>query len=236
VQASLKSTDGGTIFEGPLTTGRADLPRPAAGRYVLSARTLEADGFLGREGVDTIIDLPAPPAPPALAATGSKPVTGARPALRWPASAPDASYRLQIATDPSFAAPMVDRVIGSATSVVHDTDLPPGSYGWRVAAATEPDGPGPFSAPQAFRTEVPAASYEVQLAQEASFSAPIETLRTTERRATFTPPKPGEYFARVRGLDADGEPGPYSNAVSMKILAPLPWWVYPFFLFGIVLP
>jgi hypothetical protein len=261
LHALLSAQDGSTIFEGAVTDGTADLPRPAPGRYVLSARTIEPDGFPGRAGTITAIDLPPPPAPPALVATGStpKPVVGARPALQWPASAPDAGYRLQIATDAAFASLVLDRVVGNVTSVTHDTALPPGSYLWRVAAANAPDGPGPFSAPQTFRIEVPApkmlpasrskgrivarweadvpaASYEVQLARDAAFSTVVATERTTTREASFTPPGPGEYFARVRGLDADGEPGPFSNAVTVTLPAPLPWWLYPLLLFGIVLP
>ncbi len=263
LQVSLSAEGGGTLFEGPVTDGTVDLPRPAPGRYVLSARTIEADGFLGREGTTTAIDLPAPPAPPALAAVanaeGRKPVVGARPALQWPASAPDASYRLQIATDAAFAAPLFDRVVGNVTSATHDTALPPGTYRWRVAATNEPDGHGPFSAPQGFRievpaptmlpasrskgqivarwrAEVPATSYEVQLARDAAFSTAVAARHTTEPDASFTPTGPGEYFARVRGLDADGEPGPWSNAVTVRVPAPLPSWIYPLLLFGIVLP
>jgi predicted phage tail protein len=262
LQVSLSAEGGGTIFAGPVTDGTVDLPRPAPGRYALSARTIEADGFLGRVGVTTAIDLPAPPAPPALAAGATadgKPVVDARPALQWPASAPDAEYRLQIATDAAFTAPLVDRVVGNVTTATHDTALPPGSYRWRVAAANEIDGPGPFSAPQTFRievpaptllpvsrskgqivarweAEVPATSYEVQLALDAAFSTAIATRRTAARDASFTPTGPGEYFTRVRGLDADGEPGPWSNAVTVRVPAPLPWWIYPLLLFGIVLP
>jgi hypothetical protein len=87
-----------------------------------------------------------------------------------------------------------------------------------------------------WEADVPAASYEVQLARDAAFSTVVATERTTTREASFIPPGPGEYFARVRGLDADGEPGPFSNAVTVMLPAPLPWWLYPLLLFGIVLP
>jgi hypothetical protein len=261
LQASLAADAGGTVFEGPVTGGAIDLPRPAPGRYVIAARTIEPDGFLGRRGIPTTIDLPMPPAPPAIAGAGTdaKPVVDARPALQWPASAPDAAYRLQIATDLAFAAPLVDRVVGNVTAATHDTALPPGSYRWRIAAANEPDGPGPFSAPQAFRIEVPAprmrpasrsqgrivaqwqapvpaASYEAQLARDAAFATPVASERTTVPEASFAPPAPGQYFIRVRGLDADGEPGPFSDAIAVNVPAPLPWWVYPLLLFGLVLP
>lgn len=261
LHAVLSAADGSTVFEGAVTDGTADLPRPAPGRYTLSARTIEADGFLGREGATIAIDLPPPPAPPALLATDTtaKPAVGGRPALRWPASAPDAAYRLQIATDAAFASLVLDRVVGNVTSATHDTALPPGSYRWRVAAANEPDGPGPFSAPQTFRievpapkmlpaarskgqivtrwqAEVPATSFEVQFARDAAFSTSVATQRTTAREASYTPTSPGEYFARVRGLDADGEPGPWSDAVTVRVPAPLAWWIYPLLLFGIVLP
>jgi hypothetical protein len=261
LEAVLSTEGGGAVFARTVTGGSADLPRPAPGRYVLATRTLEADGFPGRAGSPVTVDLPPPPSPPAIGGidAAAKPVVAARPTLRWPASAPDAAYRLQIATDTAFAAPLVDRVVGTVTSTTHDATLPPGTYRWRVAAANDPDGPGPYSTPQAFRidvpapqmlrasrsqgkivtqwqAEVPAASYEVQLARDTAFTTIVATGRTTARDTGFTPPAPGEYFARVRGLDADGEPGPFSNVVSVMVPAPLPWWTYLLFLFGLALP
>jgi len=51
------------------------------------------------------------------------------------------------------------------------------------------------------------ASFEAQLATTADFAKPVTTQRTSSTRARFERPASGDYFVRVRGLDAiDGTP------------------------------
>jgi len=260
LQMRLRAEDGPVVFEGPVTGGATAMPRPRPGRYILGARTLEADGFAGRHAADFAFDLPAPPAPPvppAATGVGVVSVAASRPELRWTGSPPGAGHRVQIARDTAFALPVTDTLLGTDTAHVPASELPPGTYHWRVAAVTAQDGIGHFSEPRTFRVEVPAptmqpvrrvrgelvsawhttapaGSYELQLAPEATFAAPVVNLRTSTPDATFAAPPPGRYFARVRGLDHDGQPGPYSEAVPVKIPTTLPWWLYPFMLFGLL--
>lgn len=257
VQARLIGDDARVLFAGPVTDGAIDLPRPRPGRYVLTANTLESDGFVGRGTAEMMLELPATPAAPRLATTAPGGVVPAKPELRWAVSVPGATYRLQVARDAAFSAMVIDQSTGNATAFVPTRELPPGSYRWRVSSATERDGVGPFSAPAAFRVEVPApvlapvtavrgkvstswnigvpaTTYEVELARDAAFSSPVTTERTTATNATFAAPAPGRYFARVRGFDPDGVPGPYSAVAPVRIPASLPWWTYFLLPFGIV--
>lgn len=250
------------VAEAITDTGLWTAPRPDPGVYVLTARTVEADGFKGPDVTTQMVDVPPPPLPPAPTSPADNALLDKSPdALAWNpvAGAADGStYRVQVERSSPTSDTPIDQDALTAHSASPGT-LPPGLYRWRVAAATAADGPGNFSAWQTFRIEVPApkmltasrskgqivarwqaavpaTSYEVQLARDAAFSTAVTTQRTTAHDASFAPPGPGEYHARVRGLDADGEPGPFSNAVTVKVPAPLPWWLYPLILFGIVLP
>lgn len=123
------------------------------GRYYVSVRAVDDAGIVGLPAVQpfTIKTRPvAPlhqlPAPGAVMATGAGELRCTSvPGVRW--------YRVQVATDAQFTAPIKDEQRLSECRLPV-TDLPAGSYFWRMASLLQmPDGQadqGPFAPPQAF--------------------------------------------------------------------------------------
>ncbi|MDP3228985.1 MAG: FecR domain-containing protein [Acidovorax sp.] len=123
------------------------------GRYYVSVRAVDDAGIAGLPAVQpfTIKTQPvAPfhqlPAPGTIVATGTGELQCTSvPGVRW--------YRVQVATDAQFTAPIKDEQRLSECRLPV-TDLPAGSYFWRMASLLQtPDGQpdqGPFAPPQAF--------------------------------------------------------------------------------------
>lgn len=123
------------------------------GRYYVSVRAVDDAGIAGLPAVQpfTIKTRPvAPfhqlPAPGTIVATGTGDLRCTSvPGVRW--------YRVQVATDAQFTAPIKDEQRLSECRLPV-TDLPAGSYFWRMASLLQmPDGQadqGPLAPPQAF--------------------------------------------------------------------------------------
>lgn len=201
------------------------------GTLHVRVRAIAASGLEGFESRATV-EVAARPEPP----TPTRPperavVFGDEVALAWARPEGVDAFRLQVSADPSFAQPVHDSTIGEA---MRSVSLPPSAapstvWYWRVAAIAG-GRQGPFSAPRSFerrpvggapsgRSDVdrvelswpalPGHRYEVELATEPTFAAPVARRRTDEPRVAFDGLAPGPYWARIRSIDAQDVASPF---------------------------
>jgi hypothetical protein len=230
------------------------ISRPRGGRYFMRVRAVDADGVAGPYGVVQPVEVRARPAPPQLL----DPMPGASVAeqvqLHWSGQESGARYHVQLGTDQQFDATLLDQRQVEGAALVVPNVLPPGVYYWRVAATTEADGEGGFSQPQSLRVlpkppaltavdtgggqvifrwreEPHSAQYQVQLAEDAQFHRVVIDQRTSASVLQAARPAAGNYFVRIRSIDAEGNPGSYSSPRSVQISARFPYWLLPLFIF-----
>lgn len=226
------------LFPGPAAQWDEDLPD---GDYVLRVRAVDEAGL---EGFDTLhaFTLDARPLPPLI----TSPTLGERlyrndVALEW-AAAPDAhGYLLQIAPTPEFDNGVLERRLPA--TLRHAETLPDGEWHWRLASLDEAGRTHLWSAHRAFRVQplpgapaggearadggraqfswsaaMGAARYAIEVGANADLKDPV-VARETDKTATSEALKPGKYYWRARGLEADGQAGAWS-AASPIILPP----------------
>jgi hypothetical protein len=167
--------------------------------------------------------------------------------LKWEALGSGTRYRIQLGEDPQLRTPLLDqRQIPAAE--FSPGPLQPGIHYWRVAASTDADGEGDFSETHWFRLlprapkltvvevtgnqltlrwreEPYSARYQVQLAKDADFSAVLLDQGAATTALQAQRPETGDYFVRIRSIDADGNPGPYSAPQSVHVPQRLPYWI-----------
>jgi hypothetical protein len=219
----------------------ADLPD---GSYWLRVRSIDA---LGLEGSDALLQvtrhrLPAAPAP-ALPVEGAR-LSGTTTPFTWTAVDAAQRYRLQVAADGGFDAPLLD-LPPLATAAVACCELPPGRYRWRVAGINAAGESGPWSPPRSFVRQADAPQpdapliedrtlrlswqgpsgqrYHLQLARDAGFRRVVLDRDVADASLTVPRPFPYDYYVRVRLVDADGTPGAYGPARAFTV--PVPRWV-----------
>lgn len=211
------------------------IPELAPGRYLARIQPVEEDGEAGDWSAPTAVELRERPVPPpVLSAPDDRAVLDSLPVtLSWNAADRAAGYRLQLATEPTFAKPLADVRIAAGHSYVVDQTLPPGRVFWRVASlgrSTE----GAFSdarewrrlpavprivATQADETSVTARwsavqvgqSFVMQLSDDAAFSRVLSEQHPADNAATAAVATPGRYFVRVAAVDVDGYTGPFGE-------------------------
>jgi len=228
---------------GPASEAKfADLPD---GDYHLRLRAVDGLGLEGLESAKAF-RLKARPEPPLIAGPADRaklPAAGVKAA--WSASTEAAHYRLQASARADFATLAIDesRVEGTGLALER---LGRGEWHWRVASVRSDGDRGPWSDPRRF-TIVPDPPqpkagpavdgklafewggeanqrYEFQLAADAAFASPLVERTVDEPRIAFAEPGTGEYFFRIRAVDADGFRGPWSAAQRL-VVAPSPWWL-----------
>ena len=220
--------------------------RPSGGRYYFRVRSVDADGVTGPYGTAQATDVRPRPAPPRSLSV----LTGQAEPLRlkWEPKSTPTRYRLQIGTDARFDALILDQPHIESTSFIVPKTLPPAVYHWRVSAITNSDGEGGFSESSTFRIlpgpplleriavhgdhllfrwrqEVAKVQYEVEVASDTAFRTVVIDQRTTGMTLQVSRPVAGNYFVRIRSIDADGVPGPYSNASGFQVPARFPLWL-----------
>jgi RHS repeat-associated protein len=99
-----------------------------------------------------VVDL-TPPAVPVLIAVTPSPTNNRRPTLAWNAVSGAASYRVQVATTPGFAAPLVDATVATL-NYLPAADLPEGQIYWRAASLDAAGNQSAFSAASSFVVDV----------------------------------------------------------------------------------
>jgi hypothetical protein len=166
-------------------------------------------------------------------------------------------HRLQVSSEASFAALVLDQgQIETATFVVPAT-LRPGVYHWRVADSTETDGEGEFSEPGMFRIspdppvldsvavegkqltfrwqeQQGSVQYEIEVASDTEFRKKVINERTSAVNLRALRPSAGSYLVRIRSIDADGVPGSFSNSTTFQVPARFPLWLLVPLLFIII--
>jgi hypothetical protein len=203
------------------------------GDYLLRVRGIDA---LGLEGLDAEIPFrlkarPEPPLPSAPAPADRR--FGTRVEFGWAANADAGSYRLQLATDPSFAAPLreIDALRGTTTAI---EGLAPGTYHWRMRSV-RPDGDlGPWGDAQAFELRpappqppkpavgdhgvrfawqgLAGQTFDFQVARDAEFADLLLERRWAQTFIEIPRPPSGRYWVRLRAIDPDGFVGPFGGA------------------------
>lgn len=204
------------------------------GAYWLRVRAIDE---VGLEGLDATrsFEMRARPLAPSALSTGDG-------TLAWRAERDAVRYRLQLAADGSFAAPLLDREVGGVSFA---PQLAAGRYDWRVASVAADGHQGPWGERQAFivraapgpaslttynqrlRFAWPAGGnqiYDVQLARDSMFSDLVADQRIGEAALTVAAPASGTYYLRLRGTYPDGTNSPWSGVQTLRSVYLLPWW------------
>ena len=217
----------------------------ADGRYRLRVRVV---GDSGLEGLDasTEFSLKARPEPPFVTRPRAN-LRTAEPSLRlaWTRSTEAARYHLQVADNPDFVAPSLDRA--DLADNEHEVALALGTHHWRLASIRANGDVGPWGDAQAMtRVALPAApeqqapkatedgvlltwraragaAYQIQVARDAGFAPPLHDERIESAQWLLRQAAPGHYFVRVRSIDADGFVGPF-GAVQQVVIDGPNWW------------
>ena len=201
------------------------------GDYVVRVRAVDGAGLEGQDA-DVRLRLKARPEPPLPSAPAPRAVLfGGRVEFAWAAQDEAESYRLQLADERGFAAPLRDLADLRTTTLAIDA-LAPGRYQWRLASVRPGADQGPFGSVQGFElrplppTPAPpqvgdrsvrfawdgaaGQSFDFQLARDTSF-APLLVERRLEVPAIELPlPGSGRFYMRMRVRDADGFVGPFT--------------------------
>lgn len=238
-----------SIFDKPLAVWPDDLPD---GRYELRVRAANRDGI---EGLAThqAFTLKARPEPPFLLKprAGEK-LSQETVVFAWSRYPGAERYKLQVALTPDFAPPLVvDR--RDLTDSEFSATLPPGEYHWRAATVLAGGDSGPWGETQVLTREpppppapaaqppeagdagvllrwgkvpLPGMRYQVQVADEPSFAAPLvdETTEVAER--LLSKPSPGLYYVRVRSISPDGRTGAYGQPQTVEVPSSSRWWLW----------
>lgn len=203
------------------------------GDYRLRVRGVDA---LGLEGLDADLPFrlkarPEPPLPSAPAPRERR--FGTRVDFSWAANADAGSYRLQLATEPGFAAPLRDLTDLRGTGATLE-GLAPGTYHWRLRSV-RPDGDlGPWGDPEQFELRpapplppkpavgdhgvrfawqgLAGQTFDFQMAADADFSRLLLDRRWAETFIEIPRPASGRYWVRLRAIDPDGFVGPFGGA------------------------
>lgn len=146
--------EGRLLLDGLFDAPQAQWPvSPPDGDYVLRVRRADAQGL---EGPDTSIGfrIKARPEPPFLTQPDAD-ASLTQPMVRFAWSRhPEAQrYHLQVADDPGFATPRVDR--SDLTGTEFTSELPEGRHHWRVRSVRAGNDAGPWSTPQSLQRIAP---------------------------------------------------------------------------------
>lgn len=71
-----------------------------------------------------------------------------------------------------------------------------------------------------------ATSYEILVSRDETFAKSLMRQEVRQTSAPMPRPDPGEYWLKIRGMDAEGVAGPYSPAVRFNVRPPTPWWMF----------
>jgi len=222
-----------------------DLPN---GRYAVRVRGIDA---VGLEGLDKIrqFDVAARPfAPVSTSPADAGIVHTATPSFSWPTSPHDQAYRIQLARDADFSAPIIDRRL-DAGRYRPKPALTPGTYYWRVAALDPQGSQGPYNAAQRFTYRQPLATpileqaqinrkrltltwpaidgahgYQLQFATDPAFRDLL--MDSTLKNPQLDIPRPASqvYYVRVRALAAGTTSGSFSQPQKLYVGSLYPWW------------
>ena len=233
--------------EGVFKTAEAKFADLADGTYFLRVRAIDTNGIEGSDAV-TPFRLKARPEPPFTSAPANKTkFSGASATFNWASASEAASYRFQLARDPTFATLVADEKSHAGVSFTPAAKLTPGEYYWRVASVRKDGDNGPFGDIQSFTLKpIPAVPnppkaeggrigfswgaepmqrFEFQLARDAAFKDLVMEKNLDKPEISIDKPgAAGTYFMRYRATDADGFVAPFSSAQSFEVKGNY-WWL-----------
>lgn len=211
------------------------------GRYFLRLRAVDADGLEGLNR-DHPFELDLRPIPPQLTA----PTQGQRSydgnvSFAWGLPEEAHGFVLQLSPTSHFGRDVQEVRLDAVNR--HQVQLPPGTWYWRMASLDEKGERHLWGPPQSFEVRpLPAAPtvaeprletgmahlawlpvagaerYELELAKTPDFEVAVAQHQSATNQASL-PLKPGRYHWRVRGLEADGQAGAWSQS-SRIVMAP----------------
>jgi hypothetical protein len=220
----------------------------ADGDYLLRVRGIDGRGLEGRDAQLAFKLKARPEAPFAVSPVNGSKLSGESTELTWALNADAAHYRVQVATDATFAQPVADIDGVDGTTVMPAKKLPPGTYYWRArsiradgdlgpwgdalrfvlkAPPTDPEPPRLASDSIDFAwSGEPGQTYLFQFARDAKFTDMVAERRLDKPAITLARPAGGNYYMRVRATDPDGFVGPFTNPQQIEIPSQTqPWWL-----------
>jgi hypothetical protein len=232
------------LFQGGLARWGDDLPD---GRYRLLVRALGEQGIEGRDS-ELAFTLKARPEPPfpTFPRDGARMLSGPV-EFAWTRPVQAARYHLQLADNPTFTAPLIDRddLLENGLRV----ELPLGPWHWRLASVRADGDHGPWSdvvsvtavalppSPEGqppqfgdegvllmWRERV-GARYQVQVAGDAGFAKILFDVQVERPQWLLRQPAAGRYHVRVRTTDADGFTGPWGELQQVNVPRSRWWWL-----------
>jgi hypothetical protein len=135
-------------------TPALDFGAVADGRYVLRVRAVDALGLAGEDAAREITRQRVPDRPEVRGPAPGAAIAGTQVRLQWAPVASAVRYRVQVATDAVFAAPLLDRDDVTAPELLATT-LPAGGFHWRVAGIDARGATGPWSTPASATLQPP---------------------------------------------------------------------------------
>lgn len=237
-----------TVRSGIFGTPQVRLPALDDGSYHLQVRALDEVGLPGRVAQRSITIKAHPVAPLYQAPVPGGTVSRTRGELLCTPVAGVARYRIQVAADAGFAAPLIDETHAQQCTA-RVAQLAPGSYYWRAASVRELPGgasdQGPYAPGQAFTVAnnpgapsaadlqsngdgaalqlrwpgEPGQSFRLQLAATEDFAAPLVDERLSEPTWTAAGLAPGAYFVRIQTRDPSGLESDFSTPRLLRVRA-----------------
>lgn len=224
------------------------------GQYWLKLKAASPRGLQGLEAVYPIT-IDARPFPPVIQAPLTRDAVYAGVVnFQWAQPEGVAQYRLELAQDETFSAPIINTTLSATTFETEITT--PGQYVWRVTSidAQGKQGPVGFTTPItvkpvpaspelaapvaeegqlrfAWQPDTVAVSYQMQLAKDSDFTELVTDQTVTQSQATIEKPEVGTYYLRVRGIDADQFAGEWSATQTVDVPVDSYW---PAILWGIL--
>lgn len=245
------------VWDRVVERARVTLPDLPDGEYFVRVRGIDDLGLEGEQTVQAVVidTRPQPPVP--LQPTDGKTLRGTAAELQWSASSDAQSYRIEIANDAGFTAPLVVEESVDGTRFPTAEDASPGVYHWRVMSVSDSGEVGPPSVsrswqlkpvPETVEAGVEATddgrivaswkpgdagqSYDVQLARDPQFKDLEIDQRSAEAQLAFDP-MPGQVrYLRVRSVESDGFVGPWGAVQRIDPPPDRSWWVVP--LIGVI--
>jgi hypothetical protein len=240
---------------------RAALPDLPDGRYYMRVRGVDELGLEGKNTVKTVNLNARPQAPVQLQPSEDRVLRGETPKLLWTASSEAEKYRLEIATDKDFTQPLFTSNELSKTSFDTGEFSQVGNYYWRLSSIAADGEIGPVGTTRHYeikhkpeKVEATMAkaddgkliatwhagrsdqTYQVQLANDESFTQLDQDIKTSTPRLSFDPISGQVRYLRVRAIEPDGYLGPWG---ATQRVDPLPddtlWWVPALSVIGILL-
>ncbi|MHA7602551.1 FecR domain-containing protein [Alicycliphilus sp. T452] len=237
-----------TLRSGTFSAPQVRFPALEDGSYHLSVRAIDDSGLPGKvaQRALTIKAHPVPPLHQAPAPGGT--VSRTQGELLCTPVAGVTRYRIQVAADAGFAAPLLDET-STHQCGARVAALAPGRYYWRAASVRElpggasdqgPYAPGqPFtvannpSAPSAAALQSggdgpglrlrwpgePGQSYRLQVAATDDFATPLVDERLDTPAWASTGLAPGAYFVRIQTRDPSGLESSFSTPRLLRVQA-----------------